>query len=95
MGNVFNYGVMAPTVYNNLVEYNYTGIYLYNASGYYSENAIANNYEEGNSNSGAGVMLFGPGASGIFTQNDIYGNYTGFYLTGEAKGTSEKQKQHD
>jgi hypothetical protein len=80
MGNMFNYNEMAPTVENNIISYNYTGIYLYNAKGYYKDNLISNNFEEGNADSGAGVMLYGSGADGTFTYNEVTGNYTGFYL---------------
>ena len=81
MGNLFNYNEMAPTVENNIISYNYTGIYLYNAKGYYAHNHIHHNFEENNADSGAGVMLYGSGANGTFTYNEITGNYTGFYLT--------------
>ncbi len=81
MGNWFNYNEMAPTVENNIISYNYTGIYLYNAKGYYAHNRIHHNFEENNPDSGAGVMLYGSGADAVFTYNKINDNYTGFYLT--------------
>ncbi len=80
MGNIYNYDEMAPTVENNLISENLSGIYLYNAKGYYSNNIICNNFVENDPNSGAGVMLYGSGADGTFYYNDIYGNYTGFFL---------------
>ncbi|MCK4311234.1 MAG: right-handed parallel beta-helix repeat-containing protein, partial [Candidatus Cloacimonetes bacterium] len=84
MGNLFNYNEMTPTVENNTISYNYTGIYLYNAKGYYKDNLISNNFEEGDPDSGAGVMLYGSGANGTFTYNEVTGNYTGFYLASDA-----------
>jgi len=72
---------MAPTVEYNEVSYNYTGIYLYNGKGHYEWNHIHHNFVENNPDSGAGVMLYGSGANGTFTYNEITGNYTGFYLT--------------
>ncbi len=84
MGNLFNYDEMAPTVENNIISYNYTGIYLYNAKGYYKNNYIHHNFVENNPDSGAGVMLYGSGANGTFTYNEVTGNYTGFYLASDA-----------
>ena len=84
MGNLFNYNEMAPTVENNIISYNYTGIYLYNAKGYYAHNHIHHNFMENNPDSGAGVMLYGSGADGTFTYNEVTGNYTGFYLASDA-----------
>lgn len=80
MGNLFNYSEMSPDFINNVVEFNLTGVYLFNAGGIYRDNRILNNYELGNTNSGAGVMLWGSGADGTFTGNEISGNFTGFYL---------------
>jgi hypothetical protein len=84
MGNLFNYDEMAPTVENNIISYNYTGIYLYNAKGYYTHNHIHHNFMENNPDSGAGVMIYGSGANGTFTYNEVTGNYTGFYLASDA-----------
>ena len=81
MANLFNYNEMAPTVEYNEISYNYTGVYLYNGEGYYAHNYIHHNFVENDPNSGAGVMLYGSGANGTFTYNEITGNYTGFYLT--------------
>ena len=80
MGNIFNYSGMSPEVLNNTIEYNLTGIYLFNAEGFYRNNQILNNYELNNPNSGAGIMLWGSGADGIFTGNELSGNFTGVYL---------------
>ncbi len=84
MANLFNYEEMAPHVENNLVEYNLTGIYLFNAKGYYRNNVIRHNFIENDPDSGAGVMLYGSGANGTFYQNEIYGNFTAFYLANDA-----------
>ncbi|MBC8415520.1 MAG: right-handed parallel beta-helix repeat-containing protein [Candidatus Cloacimonetes bacterium] len=81
MANLFNYNEMAPTVEYNEISFNYTGVYLYNGEGYYAHNYIHHNFVENDPNSGAGVMLYGSGANGTFTYNEITGNYTGFYLT--------------
>ncbi len=79
MANLFNYGEMAPDVESNIIEYNLTGVYLYNAQGYYKNNIIQYNFILGNPNSGAGVMLYGSGTNGIFVENEVTGNFTGFY----------------
>lgn len=85
MANLFNYPGMAPQLTGNLIEGNLTGVYLYNANGYYAENTIRNNFIPGDANSGAGVMCYGPGAiNGVFTRNEVTGNFTGFYLAGNA-----------
>ncbi len=84
MGNLFNYAGMNPTIENNIIEYNLTGVYFYSATGIVNNNKIRNNFISGNENSGAGVMLFGSSANGIFTNNELTGNFTGFYLDGGA-----------
>jgi hypothetical protein len=84
MGNMFNYNEMVPTVEYNEISYNYTGVYLYNGKGYYAHNYIHHNFVENDPNSGAGVMLYGSGANGTFTYNEVTGNYTGFYLASDA-----------
>lgn len=84
MANLFNYDEMAPHVENNLVEYNLTGIYLFNAKGHYKNNVIRHNFIENDPDSGAGVMLYGSGANGTFYQNELYGNFTAFYLANDA-----------
>ena len=82
--NILNSGYISATIMNNIIEQNLTGIYFYQAHGYVSQNIIRNNFEEGNTNSGAGVMLYGNNCDGIFTSNNIYGNYTGFYIINDA-----------
>jgi parallel beta-helix repeat protein len=84
LANLFGYDNMAPTVENNDVSYNYTGIYLYAGKGTYSRNHIHHNFVENDPNSGAGVMLYGSIATAVFTYNMIDHNYTGFYLTSDA-----------
>ena len=84
MGNLFNDPGMAPTVTNNIIENNLTGVYIYSAQGTYHGNIIRNNFIENDPNSGAGVMLYGASATGIFTQNEFYGNYCGIYLAAGA-----------
>ncbi|MDO9576955.1 MAG: right-handed parallel beta-helix repeat-containing protein [Candidatus Cloacimonadales bacterium] len=84
LANLFGYDNMAPTVNDNEVCYNYTGIYLYSGKGTYSRNHIHHNFVENDPNSGAGVMLYGSSANAIFTYNSIHHNYTGFYLTNDA-----------
>ncbi len=84
MSNLFNYSYMYPTITGNLVEYNLTGMYFYSAQGLVDSNVIRYNFISGNANSGAGVMLYGAAGDGTFTNNEIYGNFTGFYLTAGA-----------
>lgn len=69
-----------PQIRNNLIEYNLTGIYLLHASGYVADNIIRYNFISGNANSGAGVMVSGATSEPYFERNEIYGNFTGFYL---------------
>lgn len=69
-----------PEIYDNLIEYNLTGIYLLNASGYVHDNIIAHNFIPGDANSGAGVMVAGATSAPYFERNEIYGNFTGFYI---------------
>jgi len=69
-----------PTVINNLIEYNLTGIYLIHSSGFFFNNIVQNNYVTGNPDSGAGVMISGSSALPLFTENIFTGNYTGFYI---------------
>ncbi len=71
-------------VENNLIERNLTGIYLLYASGYFSNNTIKDNFESGNPNSGAGVMIYGFSEQEIvpiFVFNIVTGNFCGFYIT--------------
>ena len=69
-----------PDIHDNIIEYNLTGIYLLNASGYVSDNIIRHNFIAGDANSGAGVMVAGATSAPYFERNEIYGNFTGFYL---------------
>ncbi|HRY83490.1 MAG TPA: right-handed parallel beta-helix repeat-containing protein [Candidatus Cloacimonadota bacterium] len=73
-----------PTIHDNLIENNLTGIYLLNSSGYVYDNQIINNFIAGDMNSGAGVMVGGATSIPYFERNTITGNYTGFYITGNA-----------
>ncbi len=73
-----------PQITNNIIEYNYTGVYLLNASGYVADNQINHNFIPGDMNSGAGVMVSGITSVPYFERNTISGNYTGFYITNNA-----------
>ncbi len=73
-----------PTITGNQIEYNLTGVYLLHANGFVRDNRITNNFEDGNTDSGAGVMVGGASASPLFTGNTISGNYTGFYFVNGA-----------
>lgn len=82
--DVASSGAINPTITNNVIEYNYTGIYLLQASGYVADNQINNNFIPGDMNSGAGVMVSGVTSEPYFERNTITGNYTGFYITNNA-----------
>ncbi|MFO7896157.1 MAG: right-handed parallel beta-helix repeat-containing protein [Candidatus Cloacimonadales bacterium] len=84
LANLFGYENMAPTVVGNLIEENLTGVYLYSGKGEFRQNIIRNNFIENDANSGAGVMLYGTDDSAVFSENQVYGNYCGFYLTADA-----------
>ncbi len=73
-------GRIRPTVTDNVIEHNYTGIYLLYASGRFHRNQINHNFQAGNPNSGAGVMVYGATAHPVFTANTTTGNYTGYYI---------------
>jgi hypothetical protein len=73
-------GRISPTVTDNTIEYNYTGVYLLYASGSFRRNQINHNFQAGNPNSGAGVMVYGATAHPVFTDNTTTGNYTGYYI---------------
>ena len=67
---------------NNLIEYNLSGIYLLYASGKFHNNTIQYNFVSGNTNSGAGVMIYGFAIdTPVFTNNIVRNNFVGFYLT--------------
>ena len=74
-----------PQILNNIIENNLTGIYLLNSSGYIADNIIRNNFIPGDANSGAGVMITGATSEPYFERNQIYNNFTGFYLGQNAK----------
>lgn len=74
-----------PQILNNMIKYNYTGVYFLNASGYVADNEICHNFIPGNMNSGAGVMVSGATSEPYFERNLISGNYTGFYITNNAR----------
>jgi hypothetical protein len=98
LANLFGYDNMAPTVVGNLIEENLTGVYLYAGKGEFHQNIIRNNFIENDANSGAGVMLYGTDDQAIFTENEIYGNYSGFYLTAAATvnlGNLENELDND
>lgn len=73
-------GRIHPTVVDNTIERNYTGIYLLYTSGVFRRNRITDNYQSGNPDSGAGVMVYGGASRPVFTENTMTGNYTGFYI---------------
>ncbi|MFO8144320.1 MAG: right-handed parallel beta-helix repeat-containing protein, partial [Candidatus Syntrophosphaera sp.] len=74
-----------PQILNNMIENNLTGIYLLNSSGYVADNIIRHNFIIGDANSGAGVMVAGGTSEPYFERNEIYGNFTGFYLGNNAQ----------
>ena len=82
--DVANAGAINPQILNNVIEYNYTGVYLLQASGYVADNQINYNFIPGDMNSGAGVMVSGVTSQPYFERNTITGNYTGFYITNNA-----------
>ncbi len=69
-----------PLIVGNVIENNLTGIYLRHASGVISYNIIRNNFIDGDTNSGAGIMLAGSSCTANVYGNTITGNYTGFYI---------------
>lgn len=73
-------GRIRPTVCENVIEYNLTGVYLLYASGELRNNHINYNFVEGNPNSGAGVMVSGAAAHPVLTGNEITGNFTALYV---------------
>ncbi len=83
--DVASSGAINPMILSNVIEYNYTGIYLLQASGYVADNQINHNFIPGDMNSGAGVMVSGATSEPYFERNHIEGNYTGFYITNNAK----------
>ena len=67
----------APIIRNNLVRRNFTGITIVNSPPLIEGNIIVANFQEGNSNSGAGIYAGYPSAQGILVKNYIAGNYFG------------------
>jgi len=62
---------------NNIIEYNYYGIYPRQSSGLIHNNLIRNNYEVGDNTSGAGIAVAGNIGNISVEKNIITGNYTG------------------
>jgi hypothetical protein len=83
--DVSSSGAINPLILNNVIEYNYTGVYLLQASGYVADNQINYNFIPGDMNSGAGVMVSGATSEPYFERNTVIGNYTGFYVTNNAR----------
>lgn len=83
--DVVSSGAINPYILSNIIEYNYTGIYLLQTSGYVADNQINYNFIPGDMNSGAGVMVSGATSEPYFERNHIEGNYTGFYITNNAR----------
>lgn len=73
-------GRIHPHILGNLVEYNYTGIYLLYTSGELRDNIVRFNFQGSNPNSGAGIMLYGAATHPVVTGNEVTGNFTGFYI---------------
>ncbi len=73
-------GNVSPTIVNNVIEYNLTGVYLLYSTGELRDNQIRFNFVEGDPNSGAGVMLYGGSATAVVTGNTLTGNFTAFYV---------------
>ena len=77
-------GAINATIRYNHIEGNLTGIYLLNASGVVHDNLIINNFIPGDTNSGAGMMIGGATSMPYIAGNTLTGNFTGFYITGNA-----------
>lgn len=73
-------GHIDPLIADNTIEYNLTGIYLLYANGTLRDNQINHNFEAGNPNSGAGVMVSGAASRPVVTGNTLTGNFTAFYV---------------
>ncbi|MCD4819999.1 MAG: right-handed parallel beta-helix repeat-containing protein [Candidatus Cloacimonetes bacterium] len=69
---------------NNEISYNLSGIYFFYAQGIVHGNFIHHNFVSGNPNSGAGIMIAGSTGNGVFTNNEITGNFTAVYITQDA-----------
>jgi hypothetical protein len=79
-------GRIHPHILANLVEYNYTGVYLLYASGELRDNIVRMNFQGTNPNSGAGIMLYGAATHPVLTGNELTGNFTGLYVVQGATG---------
>ena len=66
-----------PTIRNNIVRRNFTGITLVNSPAFIEGNIIVANYQERNADSGAGIYAGYPSSTGIVMNNYIAGNYYG------------------
>jgi Right handed beta helix region/FlgD Ig-like domain len=80
MFDVTGAGNIYATITGNVIQYNYTGIYFLYATGEVRDNDISHNFEDGNANSGAGVMIYGGPSAPVFTGNTLTGNFTAFYI---------------
>ncbi|MCF7826739.1 MAG: right-handed parallel beta-helix repeat-containing protein [Candidatus Marinimicrobia bacterium] len=69
--------IAAPTISNNLIRGNFTGITLMNAPAHILDNIIVANYQDGNFDSGAGIYAGYESSVGIVMGNYIGGNYYG------------------
>jgi len=67
----------APTIRNNIVRRNFTGITIVNSNAFIEGNIIVANYQRGNAESGAGIFAGYPSSNGIVMNNYIGGNYYG------------------
>ena len=92
--DITNNSRVNPVIYSNIIENNLTGIYLLHSSGTVSSNIIRNNYIEGDSNSGAGIMVSGASASPRIFNNTITGNYTGFFIVDNASPDISMHTNH-
>lgn len=66
-----------PDIRHNIIRRNFTGITLVNAPAYLENNIIVANYQEGNSNSGAGIYAGYSNSDPVVMSNYIGGNYYG------------------
>ena len=79
-----NTSCVNPTITNNLIERNLTGIYLIQMSGVIDYNIVRDNFISGDSNSGAGMMFSGNASKPYINYNVVTGNYTGFFILNNA-----------
>ena len=85
ISDIMGVGNVNPEIYNNLVQFNFTGIYSANTSGFYHNNMIMYNYVPGDANSGAGIMCAGARSMAVFADNSISQNYAGIYIANDAR----------